>query len=142
MVNPNTVKYNVITQKDGMTIYPKDEIAVMETIRNQDKLNLVNKFEKDKEAYLKEKQDGITSTVIFASTILVISLIEIYLMTRSSFLSRIKEIGVLRAIGVKKSDIYKMFIGEILAITTVAGIPRSYTNDIHFTYGNTSFICF
>ena len=38
-----------------------------------------------------------------------ISLIEIFLMLRSSFLSRIKEIGVLRAIGVKKSDMrYKM----------------------------------
>ena len=44
-------------------------------------------------------------------------------MVRSSFLSRIKEIGVLRAIGVKKTDIYRMFLGEILAITTCAGMP-------------------
>ena len=44
-------------------------------------------------------------------------------MIRSSFLSRIKEIGVLRAIGVKKADIYRMFIGEIFAITTIAGMP-------------------
>ena len=42
---------------------------------------------------------------------------------RSSFLSRVKEIGVLRAIGVKKSDIRKMFTGEILAITTIASMP-------------------
>mgnify|MGYP002524453098 FL=1 len=39
-------------------------------------------------------------------------------MMRSSFLSRIKEVGILRAIGVKKSDIYKMFVGETIAITT------------------------
>ena len=51
--------------------------------------------------------------------IMAISLIEILLMTRSSFLSRIKEIGIYRAIGVKKTDIYKMFLGEIIAITTV-----------------------
>ena len=63
------------------------------------------------------------SSIIFASVILGISLIEIYLMIRSSFLSRIKEIGVLRAIGVKKLDIYRMFLGEILAITTVASMP-------------------
>jgi ABC-type antimicrobial peptide transport system permease subunit len=44
-------------------------------------------------------------------------------MIRSSFLSRIKEIGVLRAIGVKKADVYRMFIGEIFAITTIAGMP-------------------
>ena len=34
-----------------------------------------------------------------------------------------KEVGVYRAIGVKKSDIYKMFTGEILAITTMASLP-------------------
>ena len=44
-------------------------------------------------------------------------------MVRSSFLSRIKEVGVLRAIGVKKADIYRMFLGEILAITTCASMP-------------------
>ena len=54
---------------------------------------------------------------------LVISLVEIYLMIRSSFLSRIKEIGVLRAIGVKKKDIYRMFAGEIISITTIASLP-------------------
>jgi len=44
-------------------------------------------------------------------------------MMRSSFLSRIKEVGIYRAIGVKKSDIYKMFMGEIIAITTLASLP-------------------
>ena len=44
-------------------------------------------------------------------------------MIRSSFLSRVKEIGIYRAIGMKKSDIYKIFLGEIIAITTVTGIP-------------------
>ena len=44
-------------------------------------------------------------------------------MIRSSFMSRIKEIGIYRAIGVKKSDIYKMFSSEIFAITTIAVLP-------------------
>ncbi len=43
-------------------------------------------------------------------------------MIRSSFLSRVKEVGVLRAIGVKKSDVYKMFLGEIIAITTLGSL--------------------
>ena len=65
-----------------------------------------------------------TKTVIIASLItLIISLIEIFLMTRASFLSRIKEIGILRAVGVKRSDIYKMFIGEIIATTTIGCLP-------------------
>ena len=61
-------------------------------------------------------------TLILGLIVLGISLIEILLMTRSSFLSRIKEIGIFRAIGVKKTDIYKMFLGEILALTTVSSL--------------------
>ena len=43
-------------------------------------------------------------------------------MIRSSFLSRIKEVGIYRAIGMKRLDIYKMFIGEIIAITTLGSM--------------------
>ena len=44
-------------------------------------------------------------------------------MLRSSFLSRIKEVGTLRAIGLKKKDIYRMFSGEILVITLITALP-------------------
>ena len=54
---------------------------------------------------------------------IVISFVEIVLMLRASFLSRIKEVGIYRAIGVKKKDIYIMFSGEIIAITTLASLP-------------------
>ena len=63
------------------------------------------------------------TSIIVSAIILAISLIEIFLMIRSSFLSRIKEIGILRAIGIKKKDIYKMFAGETIAITTLASVP-------------------
>ena len=123
LVSNNTVKYNVINNKEGLMIYPKDEIKVMDKFRNEYNLNIVNKYETDKQNYIKEQKESIISSIIFAGVILVISLVEIYLMVRSSFLSRIKEVGVLRAIGVKKTDIYRMFLGEILAITTCAGLP-------------------
>ena len=67
--------------------------------------------------------DSIRASMIVAGVMLVISLIEIVLMMRSSFLSRIKEVGIYRAIGVKKGDIYKMFIGESFAISTIASVP-------------------
>ena len=86
-------------------------------------MNIIDRYEKDKNEYINEKNDEIKSAVIFAGVILAISLVEIYLMIRSSFLSRIKEIGVLRAIGVKKKDIYRMFLGEIISITTLANMP-------------------
>ncbi|MBO5095556.1 MAG: ABC transporter ATP-binding protein/permease [Bacilli bacterium] len=123
LVNNNTVKYNVINNNEGLMIYPKDEAKVMDKFRTEYNLNIINRYETDKQNYINEQKESMISSIIFAGVILVISLIEIYLMVRSSFLSRIKEVGVLRAIGVKKTDIYRMFLGEILAITTCASIP-------------------
>ena len=123
LVNNNTVKYNVISNNNGFTIYPKDKAMAMDQFQNEYHLNIIDRYEKDKNEYINEKNDEIKSAVIFAGVILAISLVEIYLMIRSSFLSRIKEVGVLRAIGVKKKDIYRMFLGEIISITTLASMP-------------------
>ena len=123
LVSNNTVKYNVISKNNGFTIYPIDKQVVMEQFQNEYHLNIIDRYEKDKNEYINKKREEIRNAVIFAGIILAISLVEIYLMIRSSFLSRIKEIGVLRAIGVKKKDIYRMFLGEILSITTVASMP-------------------
>ena len=86
-------------------------------------LNIVNTFENSKKEYLRQKRERMKTSIIVATIILAISLVEIFLMIRSSFLSRIKEIGILRAIGLKKKDIYKMFAGETIAITTLASVP-------------------
>jgi len=67
-------------------------------------------------------KDNIIQSLIVSGILLAISFVEIYLMIRASFLSRIKEVGIYRAIGVRKTDIYKMFLGEILVITTIAGL--------------------
>ncbi len=123
LVNNNTVKYNEIVEKTGIMVYTKYKDVVLDKFRNEFNINLESTYDKAREEYIKERQDSIRSGVIFAGVILAISLIEIYLMERSSFLSRIKEVGVLRAIGAKKTDIYRMFLGEILAITTIAGMP-------------------
>jgi ABC-type antimicrobial peptide transport system permease subunit len=123
LVNNNTVKYNVISNNNEFIIYPKDKYSVIDKFQNEYYLNIIDRYEKDKQTYLKSQKSKIKSAVIFAGIIIIISLVEIYLMIRSSFLSRIKEIGVLRAIGVKKKDIYRMFVGEIVSITTIASLP-------------------
>ena len=89
-----------------------------------EKINVKDTYGQSEKEYKKEKWSSIFSTLILAGVILAISLtFEIFLIVRASFLSRVKEVGVYRAIGVKKNDIYKMFIGEILAITTMASLP-------------------
>lgn len=123
LVNNNTVKYSIITKNNGFIIYPKDKEEVIDLFQNEYKLNAIDRYEKDRTEYQNKMKEEIRSSVIFAGVILVISLVEIYLMIRSSFLSRIKEVGILRAIGMKKKDIYKMFLGEIIAVTTTASMP-------------------
>ena len=72
----------------------------------------------------RKSQLAMTRTfLLVGSIIIIISLIEVFLMMRASFLSRIKEVGILRAIGVRKGDIYRMFTGEIIAITVMASAP-------------------
>lgn len=121
-VNNNTIKYNLITNISNLTIKPKDKDITLSNLRDK-KLNIKDSYNKSKEDYKKSMKESTRNSLLVSSIILIISLIEIFLMVRSSFLSRVKEVGIYRAIGVKKIDIYKMFFGEIFAITTIASIP-------------------
>lgn len=122
LVNSNTVKYNVIRGKANITVCPKDKEAALQQL-TEAKINVKDTYGQSEKEYKKEKWASIFSTLILAGVILAISFIEIFLIIRASFLSRVKEVGVYRAIGVKKNDIYRMFAGEILAITTMASLP-------------------
>ena len=121
-VNSNTRKYKLIEDSKGIIIYSKDKEKVINSYRELG-LKVLDVYEVDKDTYMKEIKDSVNASLIVASIMLGISLIEIILMVRSSFLSRIKEIGIYRAIGVKKNDIYKMFTSESIAITSLASVP-------------------
>ena len=122
LVNNNTIKYNLITSKKDFTIYSSDNEKTLADFKNLN-LNIKDSYSYSKSNYMKQVKEANKNTIVVSGIMLLISLIEMFLMIRSSFLSRIKEIGILRAIGVKKSDIYKMFYGEIFAITTLASVP-------------------
>ena len=121
-VNSNTIKYNIILSSKNVIIYPKDKDKTIADFKELDK-KVIDVYDADKKAYLDANKDSMHSSFVVAAIMLGISLVEIILMTRSSFLSRIKEVGIYRAIGVKKSDIYKMFTGEAFAITTLTSVP-------------------
>lgn len=120
--NNNTIKYNLIENGKNLVILSNNKDDTMSKFRDLN-LNIKNSYDYSKAKYKEQIKERNTSTIIVSGIMLLISLIEMLLMIRSSFLSRIKEIGILRAIGVKKVDIYKMFYGEIFAITTLASLP-------------------
>lgn len=120
-VSSNTFKYNTITNSSGMMVYSKDKDKTIEELKTLG-YNAQDNYKILKDKYIKELKDSIIESLIVSGILLAISFIEIFLMIRASFLSRIKEVGIYRAIGVKRTDIYKMFLGEILVITTIAGL--------------------
>lgn len=79
-------------------------------------------YDKNFKEYDNGRKDSMNSSIISTSVIIVITLFEIFFVIRSSFQSRIREVGILRAIGVKRSDVYRMFAGEIIVATTIAGL--------------------
>ena len=122
VTNSNTVKYDLITKSSDLVIVSNDKNKTIDEFHEL-KLNIKDSYTNSREEYKKEVRNSIISSLTVSGVILAISLIEIFLIVRSSFLSRVKEIGIFRAIGVKKSDIYRMFSGEIIAITTLVSVP-------------------
>ena len=122
LVNETMIKYKLLKDKKNVTLCPKNKNATLKKLKS-DGVNVRDVYAQNRSKYLKEKRNSMLSILVLAGVILGISFIEIFLMIRASFLSRIKEVGVYRAIGVKKKDIYRMFSGEILAISTIASLP-------------------
>ncbi len=83
-------------------------------------------FYTDASAAITEMTDGIMKAitlvlVAFASISLVVSLIMIAIITYISVLERIKEIGILRALGARKKDITRVFNAETFIIGICSG---------------------
>ena len=122
LCNDNTLYYDFLLEQKNISIYTNDVNSLNEKLL-EDGYNASISIVKEKEKYIKNKQESSKGTLLTTSILIAISLIEIIFMIRSSFLSRIKEVGTYRAIGAKKTDIYKMFAGEIIAITTLTNLP-------------------
>ena len=118
----NTYLYQTIENTPYIIVHSTDKDKTINYL-NEHGYSIKDTYEYSKARYIANNFDGNTIKKLMAYIFLLISLIEIYLMIRSSFFSRIKEVGIYRAIGVKKTDIYKMFLGEIIAITVIACIP-------------------
>ena len=121
-VSAETIKKHYISKHKNFTVYADDTVLLKYMLDEAGVASSVNDI-RDRNSYITAHEDQLMSAVIVAAIIMLISLIEMFLMLRSSFLSRIKEVGTLRAIGLKKGDIYKMFMGEILVMTFITAVP-------------------
>lgn len=122
LVNNNTIKYKLIDLNVTFSVYPNNKTEAFNKLENDYDLNVIDMCSYEKDNYIEKQKSEIQNTLMFSIIVLAISLLEIYLMMRASFLSQIKQVGILRAIGVSKIDICKKFLGEIIAITTITGL--------------------
>jgi putative ABC transport system permease protein len=121
LVNNNTILINLLTDTNRLMISSNNKDVLIQELQKQN-YDATDTYQTARNKYIVDNKENVHTTLIVSGIIIGISLIEIFLMMRSSFLSRIKEIGTLRAIGVKRSDIYKMFLGEILAISIITSV--------------------
>ncbi len=120
-VTDHMIELDNLSRNRKLSVYATDVDMTKTDLEMADIASTIN-FDRERAAYVESIKGKLRTSLVLAAVILLISLIEIYLMLRSSFLSRIREIGILRAIGVKKGDIYRMFAGEIVAITLVTSV--------------------
>lgn len=89
----------------------------------ENKVKADSNYEIELANYMKLKNIVSTVVMIVAIVAFAIPSILLYFLMRSNMMSRIKEIGIYRALGLRKTSIYKMHLGEILAITTIFTVP-------------------
>jgi len=82
-------------------------------------ITAVSSYDSQVKDYASGRLAQSVSTLVFTVVVLGASAISYFFILRSSLLSRIYEVSVYRALGVSKGDISKMFLTEILLITTI-----------------------
>lgn len=135
-VNDTDEDFNVITQLNGLKKISHDAMITSgilsfnanntkEALKYLDNLGLknadiyLNSARDLKEYRLANFGDSILF-IFFAIISLILSLVFMFLTMRSSLISRIYEVGVYRALGIKKREISKIFIAEIAIITLIS----------------------
>ncbi len=117
---------------DGINLYPKDFDSKEEIERIIEKYNKGKKEAEQIEytdivgimmSSVQSIVNVISSVLIaFVAISLIVSSIMIAIITYISVIERIKEIGILRAMGASKKDISRVFNAETLIEGTVAGV--------------------
>ena len=115
------ISYNEHVRGSDIYIHSNDIDA---TIKYFDSIELtsISLFEVEEDAYQLQRLAESVGTIIFTFVVLGAMSISYYFIIRSSLISRIYEVSVYRALGVTKGDIRKIFVTEIILITTITSL--------------------
>lgn len=87
---------------------------------NPNNINVINLYDEAIRLEREEKQIILPSVLPLVAVFIGFTVIGYYFVIRSSMISRIQEIGIYRALGVKRIEILSMFFYEIIVLTTIS----------------------
>lgn len=113
------IKYEMQSETREMSyiFYTSEETAATQYLDNQN-LNYQNLYQSERSTEINQRVQSAGGLIIFTLVVMGLSALSYYFILRSSMMKRIYEIGVYRAIGVRRGDIMRIFLIEILTLTT------------------------
>ncbi len=132
MTEQSLLAVGAIDTPAGLNFYPVSFAKKTDMIAYSDKYNVGK--DSDHKVMLLDASSLVTDTVsdmidiisyvliAFAAISLLVSSVMISIITYASVAERVKEIGVLRAVGARKTDIMRVFIAETAIIGFAAGL--------------------
>lgn len=111
--------------------------------RTIDYLELNSSFESiedltkiDRDNFMDNRRSLFLSLSIFSLIILLVTWVSLFFVMRTSVLDRMGELSVFRALGVRKKDLYKTYLIEVLVITGVTSVIGFFLGIYYITNFN------
>ena len=136
IVNEKTAEmiYNtVINYSDNISVYCADKEFSLPTISNiseeiENKLyvTLIDKYQEQYDEYKESTDVKFDAKIIVTVTVLIVSVIMLYLMQRSKIKERMDILAVYRLLGIPKGDLVFVFSSEALITTVKFALPTVF----------------
>lgn len=129
------VFYRLIFAESGYFLLSKTPVATSKKL-DRSQLNVYSVYEEAYKAYQNGRMEIFRVLFTLVAIMLITPLLMLFFMMRSNMIARIREIGIYRALGLRKINLYKMYLGEILAITTIFSITGFFLALLVMTKSN------
>ncbi len=117
-----TYYYEYSLSSDTKILYFTENKEAADTYLENGGYTFINTYERDRDQEQAMRLRTFSGLLVFTVIAMGGSAAAYYFIIRSSMLKRIYEIGVYRAIGVRRSDVIKIFTIEILIMTTLTSL--------------------
>ncbi|MCD4826219.1 MAG: ABC transporter ATP-binding protein/permease [Acholeplasmataceae bacterium] len=107
-------------QTFNLYIYTDNRVAVALEIDEETQYNVADIYQEALTDAKEMRADVIVPTLSTSGILIGFAMVGFYFVIRSSLISRIYEVSVYRALGVKKNDIFVSFIVEIFVLTSIS----------------------